>query len=183
MKSYRKIQIGIVGWAGREEYPIEPPRFRFATRAAAEAGYLLGQKGIVVFTGGKGGVMAQAARGVRRGKGMTIGVIRGENRRTSNRYIDIEIVTGTATGGSENILVTSIDGLLVFGGGAGTLQEIALAYRLGKPIVILAGCGGWGKKIYGNVLDERNSTRIFRAKTPKKAVETVLELVEAKWSR
>ncbi|MHB8904052.1 MAG: SLOG cluster 4 domain-containing protein, partial [Patescibacteria group bacterium] len=75
----------------------------------------------------------------------------------------------------ELTLVLMCDALIVIGGGAGTLQEIAIAYRNNKPIIALDYLGGWGEKLAGKYLDERKRIFIKSAKTPAEAVSLVLK--------
>jgi uncharacterized protein (TIGR00725 family) len=123
-------QIGVIGagQAGPEE------------EAWAEGvGRELARREIVLLCGGLQGVMAAAARGARAEGGLTVGVLPGENRLQANPFIRIGIVTGM--GHARNVvLVRSSDGLIAIGGGYGTLSEIAIALKIGKPVVSL---GSW----------------------------------------
>jgi hypothetical protein len=75
------------------------------------------------------------------------------------------------------INVYSADGVIVVGGGAGTLTEIAAAYIEGKPIVALRGSGGVADEYAGRYLDQRKTVLIHAADTPSEAVELVLRLI------
>jgi uncharacterized protein (TIGR00725 family) len=75
------------------------------------------------------------------------------------------------------INVYSADGVIVVGGGAGTLTEIAAAYIEGKPIVALRGSGGVADEYAGRYLDQRKTVLIHAADTPSEVVELVLRLV------
>ncbi|MES2087997.1 MAG: TIGR00725 family protein [Patescibacteria group bacterium] len=174
----RKLQIGVIGSASQTEYPGKGGASQAMEKAAEDIGFLLAQRGAVVVTGGKGGIMEAAARGAKRGGGVTVGIIKGNRRRTSNKFTDVEVLTGMeADGMDELFLVLMSDALIVLGGGAGTLQEIAIAYRNKKPVVVLGGMGGWGEKLVGKFVDERQLVKLIRAKTPKDAVTKVLSLV------
>jgi hypothetical protein len=106
---------------------------------AEEVGARLAEAGAVVVTGGLGGVMEAASRGARSKRGMTVGLLPGDDRDAANGWVEIAIATGL--GELRNgLIVRSVDGAVAIGGGAGTLSEIALALKLGKPVV---GIGTW----------------------------------------
>ncbi len=68
--------------------------------------------------------------------GSTIGILPGNSREDANRYIDLQIVTNM--GHARNAIVAaSSDALIAVGGEYGTLSEIALALKMGKPVVII----------------------------------------------
>jgi uncharacterized protein (TIGR00725 family) len=54
---------------------------------AEEVGRLLATRGVTVVTGGRGEVMAAAARGAKSAGGTTIGVLPGETREGANEWI------------------------------------------------------------------------------------------------
>lgn len=66
------------------------------------------------------------------------------------------------------------DAVIVLGGGAGTLQEITLAYRSKKPIIVVTGLGGWGKKLRNSYLDSRRNIKIIEADSIETAVDLAL---------
>jgi uncharacterized protein (TIGR00725 family) len=108
--------------------------------AGAEAiGAALGKAGATLVSGGLGGVMAAACRGAKSTGAVTIGILPGEDRAAANPWIDVAIPTGL--GEARNALVVrTADAIVAVGGEYGTLSEIALALRAGKPVV---GLGTW----------------------------------------
>jgi len=175
LNNQRKIQIGVIGSAGQDDYKNNCGASEEMIIIAKEVGKLLAKANAVVVTGGKDGIMEAAARGAKIAGGLTVGVIKGRDRFMSNQYIDIEVLSGMiADGFDELTLVLMCDALIVIGGGAGTLQEIAIAYRNNKPIVVIDYLGGWGKKLAGEYLDERKKVIIKSAKNPNEAVNLVL---------
>jgi uncharacterized protein (TIGR00725 family) len=103
---------------------------------AYEVGRLLAERGARVLCGGTTGVMEAVARGARQGQGLTIGILAGEEAKDANPYVDIAIPTGIGFGRNA-ILARAADGVIAIGGGWGTLSEIALARRMGRPVVTL----------------------------------------------
>ena len=172
----KKIQIGVIGPAGPEEYPNQKPNKKIY-EVAEKVGYLLAKKGVVVITGGKSGVMETAAKGAKKAKGITVGVIKGKKRLSSNKYIDVEVLTGMEADGMDELnIVMMCDGLIAIGGGAGTLQEIVLAYRNKKPVVFIDKMGGIIERL-PNPLDEREKNLFIATKSPEEAVKTILKNV------
>jgi uncharacterized protein (TIGR00725 family) len=122
-------QIAVVG-AGRA--PTE------LAELAEAVGRLLAEAGCTLVCGGLGGVMEAAARGARSVGGTTIGVLPGEDRSEANRWIQHAIATGM--GHARNLAIAaSADAVIAVGGEWGTASEIALARKLGRPVVVLGG--------------------------------------------
>ena len=72
---------------------------------AEEVGRLLAERGCTVVTGGRGEVMAAAARGAKSVGGTTIGILPGETRGGANEWIDHVVVTGI--GHARNLAVVA----------------------------------------------------------------------------
>ena len=106
---------------------------------AEEVGRLLARRGAVVVCGGLGGVMEAACRGASREGGTTVGVLPGLDRGAANPFVSVALATGL--GEARNALVVrAADALIAVGGAYGTLSEIALALKAGKPVI---GLGTW----------------------------------------
>ena len=134
---------------------------------AEEVGRLLATRGALVVCGGLGGVMEAACRGAKSVGGMTVGLLPGPDRRDANAWVDVPIPTGL--GEARNALVVrAADVVIAIGGEYGTLSEIALALKTGKPVV---GLETWELSRRGVP-----ATDIVRASTPADAVERALEL-------
>ena len=135
-----------------------------ADRAAArDVGRLLAERGVVVLTGGLGGVMAAALEGAADAGGVSVALQPGHEREPCAA----SVVLPTGLGELRNaLLVRCADAVIAIGGSWGTLSEIALARRTGKPAVCLYG---W------QVLDE-SGARVAQvvAESPRDAVEAVV---------
>ena len=106
---------------------------------AEEVGRLLARRGAVVVCGGLGGVMEAACRGARGEGGTTVGILPGPDRGAANPHVSVAVPTGL--GEARNALVVrAADALIAVGGAYGTLSEIALALKAGKPVI---GLGTW----------------------------------------
>lgn len=138
--------------------------------ARAEAvGREIARRGAVLVCGGRGGVMEAACRGAKAEGGTTVGILPGADRGEANRYVDIAIVTGL--GEARNaIVVRTADAVVAVSGGYGTLSEIGLALKMGRPVV---GLDTWELQQAGQPVDA-----VVQATKPAQAVERALALVQ-----
>jgi uncharacterized protein (TIGR00725 family) len=103
---------------------------------ALETGRVIAREGAVLICGGLGGVMEGAARGAAEAGGLTIGFLPGTDPRHANPFIGIPLATGLGEG--RNVLVArTADAVIAIGGEWGTLSEVALARKVGVPVVLL----------------------------------------------
>jgi uncharacterized protein (TIGR00725 family) len=109
-----------------------------AADAARSVGRLLAQAGATVVTGGLGGVMAAAGSGARAAGGRVTAILPGTDRRAA-READTVVCSGVGEA-RDLAVVASADAVIAVGGGWGTLAEIGLARKLGRPVVLL---GSW----------------------------------------
>lgn len=132
-------------------------------RLAEVVGEALALAGETLVCGGRGGVMAAACRGAKRGGGTTIGILPGSDAAEANQWVDHAIPTGL--GEARNALVVASGAAVIaVGGGFGTLSEIALALKRGKTVVALkswtleserlARFGGVGRYLVAGDADE-----------------------------
>ncbi|HSJ74458.1 MAG TPA: hypothetical protein VK904_09085, partial [Miltoncostaeaceae bacterium] len=106
-----------------------------AADAARSVGRLLAQAGATVVTGGLGGVMAAAGGGARAAGGRVTAILPGTDRRAA-READAVVCSGVGEA-RDLAVVASADAVIAVGGGWGTLAEIGLARKLGRPVVLL----------------------------------------------
>ena len=107
---------------------------------AQAVGVLLAKAGVIVVSGGLGGVMRASCEAAFTNGGTTVGLLPGDERSAGNPFLSISVPTGL--GQLRNGLVANVaDAVIAIGGGWGTLSEIALAMRAGKPVI---GLHTWG---------------------------------------
>jgi uncharacterized protein (TIGR00725 family) len=112
---------------------------------AEEVGAGVAAAGAVLVCGGLGGVMEAACRGARSRGGVTVGLLPGDDREAANGWVTLAIPTGM--GEMRNaLIVRAADALVAIGGGWGTLSEIALALKAGRPVI---GVGTWEPALGG----------------------------------
>jgi len=127
--------------------------------AAREIGRLLAQAGAIVINGGLGGVSGAASEGAAAAGGLVVGLLPDAHRAGANPHLTIALPTGLGQG-RNTLVVTAAQSVIAIGGGWGTLSEIALAKRLGRPVI---------------TLDSWPVNGLESAETPAEAVRRALE--------
>jgi len=117
-------QISVIGTAKPDEE---------SRSLAYEVGRLLGNEGATIICGGGGGVMYEAARGLREAEGgVTVGILK-DSTHGGNKYLDIVIPTGF--GHARNLPnVLAGKAVVAVSGRYGTLSEIAFARIHDRPV-------------------------------------------------
>ncbi len=99
--------------------------------AAEEIGRTLAEGGATLISGGLGGVMEASCRGAKENGGLTVGIL--PHTGSGNSYLSVQVRTGISH--ARNIvIVESADAIVAVGGAYGTLSEIAIALKTGKPV-------------------------------------------------
>jgi len=147
-------------------------------KIAEDVGYYIAKKGGILICGGRDGTMKAAAKGAKKAKGLTIGILP-DSGETANEFIDIVIPTNL--GSFRNyILINSADAVIAVAGRWGTLNEVSLALNIGKPTIVLKDSGGWS-----DILSKKELLGYFKKKpyvagSPKEAVELAFNLIQDK---
>jgi uncharacterized protein (TIGR00725 family) len=145
-------------------------------KIAYEIGAEIAKSNSVLITGGLGGVMTAAAHGAHDANGLTVGIIPQNNATMANVFCDIVIPTGM--GLTRDFLnALSADGVVIVGGGSGTLSETCAAYMNKKPMVAIRNLNGPVEQYIDGFLDHRENVKIIGADTPQEAVKKILELI------
>ena len=175
----RKIQIGVIG----DSFCTDDVK-----NLAYEIGKEIALNNAILLNGGRSGVMAGASKGCKDNGGVVIGILPGINEETSeaNPYLDVAIPTNL--GWTRNSLVPmASDGVIVIGGKAGTLSEIAFSWMYNKPIIALTHNqipdDSWGKRLAGERIDDRRRDTIIGIKDPKEAVLSILSQIKQKLNK
>src|SRR6266545_4939395 len=114
---------------------------------AERVGQLLAERGAVLLSGGEEGVMEAACKGAKETGGAVVGILGGSNTAEANAFLAVSAV----------------------GCSWGTLVEMGLAVKLGRPLIALHG---W------RVTDERGvhvDGEVRRAVTAEEAVGLAVE--------
>ncbi|MBU8871973.1 MAG: hypothetical protein KOO60_13985 [Gemmatimonadales bacterium] len=124
----RKTIVGVMGGSTADDR---------TAAAAKELGRLIAENGWVLLSGGRPtGVMQASVTGARLAGGLTLGVLYDDDHEEAAEGLDIVLPTGLGAG--RNIInVLSSDVVVACRGQGGTLSEIALALRFGRPVVLL----------------------------------------------
>ncbi len=162
--------ISVIGGSDTNQECLE-----LAERVGAE----IAKRGLILASGGLGGIMEAASRGAKREGGLTIGILPTDSKEHANEFIDIAIPTGL--GYARNYLVAKTgDAVIAIDGKAGTLSEIAIAWFSNKPVISLVTSGGWATKLAGERIDDRRADAIYGARTPEEAVDMVFQAMNWK---
>jgi uncharacterized protein (TIGR00725 family) len=123
----RKPVIGVIGAARSTQAGY---------RLAEEVGGLIAKKGAVLICGGLTGIMEGACRGCFNEGGEAVGILPGGEANRANPFVTLAIPTNM--GHARNIVIAhSAQALIAIEGEYGTLSEIAIALKLGRPVIAI----------------------------------------------
>ncbi len=167
----KKIQILIIG---NNQSGTTPE----LEKIAYDTGMEVAKSGAVLVTGGLDGVMKAASHGAKDAGGLTLGIIPQDNPSFANEYCDIVVPSGMGLA-RDFLNALSADGVIIIGGGSGTLSETCAAYMYKKPIVAIKNSGGVAEKYADQYLDHRKNVLIIGVSSPREAVKTILEKINS----
>lgn len=147
-------------------------------KVAYETGLEIAKSGSVLITGGLGGVMRAACHGAKDAGGITVGIIPQNDPSFANEYCDIVIPTGIGLA-RDFLNALSADGVIIIGGGSGTLSETCAAYMHNKPITAIKNTGGIAEMFVDKYLDHRQNVKIVGVSSPKEAVKYILAKINS----
>ena len=126
----RAVVIGVMGAGENASQPDVETAFRLGRAIAA--------RGWVVLCGGRNqGVMRAAAQGAEGGGGLSIGLMPGSLRDDSPCTLPLPTGLGSARN-NVNVLASDVIVAVAFQPGMGTLSEMALAVKAGRPLIVLS---------------------------------------------
>jgi len=128
--------IAVVGSGG----PLAPA----VAALARELGEARVRAGDGIVCGGRGGVMEAVAGGgaaVPPPRPPIVGILPGYDFAEANPHLDVVVPSGL--GHARNAVVAAAgDAVVCVAGGAGALSEVALARKIGRPVLVFPGSGG-----------------------------------------
>lgn len=131
-------------------------------KLAEAVGRELARRGAIIICGGLSGVMQAACKGAISEKGITVGILPGDDRTEANPYVSIPVVTGMSHA-RNMIVVKSAQAVIAIDGSYGTLSEIACALQNSIPVI---GLNTWSFSAKGKIDDS-----IIQARDARDAVE------------
>ncbi len=160
-----RFVVGVMGPAKAKKKDLENARI---------LGEFIARRGWVVLTGGRDvGVMDAACEGAKRvGGSLTIGVLPTAKDKVS-RHVDVPIITEMGSG-RNNINVLSSHVVVACGlSGSGTVSEVALAVKAGKPVILVEASAA--EVAFFRKLGKR---LISTASSPEEAIALIMKQME-----
>jgi uncharacterized protein (TIGR00725 family) len=140
----RQRMIGVIG-AGQAGCA--------ACETARLVGRLIAASGAVLICGGLGGIMDAACRGAREAGGHTLGILPGADAEQANPWVSLAIPTNL--GHARNMIIAhAAEALIAVAGEFGTLSEMAIGLKLGKPVIVLGSWPGLPDVVYVDTPEE-----------------------------
>lgn len=125
---------------------------------AVKLGMALAEEGYLVYCGGGNGVMEAVAKGVSRGKGVCVGILKGETDTEANEFINIPVATGVGVG--RNVMLAyNCDIAVAVSGSFGTLSEISYTLSMDKKVI---GLHSWDIPSVLHAGDYRDVMKLLR---------------------
>lgn len=171
MSSHRRRSAAVIGDARANGEDL---------RLAEELGRVIVEGGFRLVTGGLSGIMEATSRGARSAQGYregdVVGILPTYSADDANGFVDIAVCTGM-NHARNVVVVASADVVFAIGGKSGTLSEIALAWKLGKPIIVVGNAPGWASNLAGKSIDDRREDHVHGPLAPDNALRLALELL------
>jgi len=120
--------------------------------------------------------MSAASHGAHDTNGLTVGIIPQNDATMANEFCDIVIPTGIGLA-RDFLNALTADGVIIVGGGSGTLSEVCAAYMYKKPMVAIRNIKSSIEPYIDGFIDHRENIKIVGADTPQEAVKKILELI------
>jgi len=147
-KHYHRLKIGVMGSASgpQTQDPI-------AREKAAKLGAEISRRGHIFINGACPGLPNDALLAAQAVGGFTVGISPAFSEyQHVHEYLsphdhDLIIYTGLGFMERDIINIRSADGVVIVGGGIGTLNEFTIAYDEGRPIGIVTNSGGISNSI------------------------------------
>ncbi len=156
---------------------------------AEKVGEAIAKAKAVLVTGATTGLPYFAAKGTKKGGGISIGFSPASTRadhtnryRLPTKYVDLTVYTGFGYAGRNLILTKSADAVIIICGRIGTLNEFTVAFEDKKPIGILEDSGGMADEIEEITrIAHKHECRVLYEKEPEKLVKGLIEDLKRKY--
>lgn len=138
-----RLKIGVMGSASGAQLENDHAR-----KIATELGREIGRRDYIFINGACPGLPNDALLGAKEEGAFTVGISPAFSLHEhveeyhSPHENDFIIYTGAGFMERDIINIRSSDGVVIIGGGIGTLNEFTIAYEEGRPLGILTGTGG-----------------------------------------
>lgn len=138
-----RLKIGVMGSASGPQILDEQAKAK-----AMEMGREIGRRDHIFINGACPGLPYDALLGAKEVGGFTVGISPAfslhEHVKEYGSPHDNDFIIYTGQGFMERdiINIRSSDGIIIIGGGIGTLNEFTIAYEEGRPIAVLTDSGG-----------------------------------------
>ncbi|PIR50674.1 hypothetical protein COU78_04830 [Candidatus Peregrinibacteria bacterium CG10_big_fil_rev_8_21_14_0_10_49_24] len=142
-KHFHRLKIGVMGSASGPQI-VDPE----AIAKAKALGKAIGERGHIFINGACPGLPNDALLAAKEAGALTIGISPAFSKHAhiydykSPHSHDMIIYTGMGFMERDIINIRSSDGIVIVGGGVGTLNELTIAYDEGRPIAVLTNSGG-----------------------------------------
>jgi len=147
-RHYHRLKIGVMGSASGPQ--IEDPTAREKARTI---GTEIARRGHIFINGACPGLPNDALLAAQAAGGFTVGISPAFSEyQHVHEYLsphdhDFIVYTGMGFMERDIINIRSADGVVIIGGGIGTLNEFTIAYDEGRPIGIVTNSGGISNSI------------------------------------
>jgi uncharacterized protein (TIGR00725 family) len=147
-RHYHRLKIGVMGSASGPQ--ISDP---IARAKATTLGTEIGRRGHIFINGACPGLPNDALLAAQAAGGFTVGISPAFSEyQHVHEYLsphdhDFLVYTGLGFMERDIINIRSADGVVIVGGGIGTLNEFTIAYDEGRPIGIITNSGGISNSI------------------------------------
>jgi len=153
------LKIGVIGYSG--DVNAEP--VKSLKNLCEELGKAIAQRGHILVSGGRDGIMELVSKAAKEAGGHVIGIL--PHLEKGNGYLDFAVSTGMDFSMRSILMMYNVDMVISIGGKAGTALELFAAYGHSIPIFLLRGSGGWTDRITkvlleGKYLDERKTVEL-----------------------
>lgn len=138
-----RLKIGVMGSASGPQI-VDP----IAIEKATKLGHEIGKRNHIFLNGACPGLPNEAMLAAKKAGGFTVGVSPAFSKyQHVNEYgsplgHDMIMYTGMGFMERDIVNIRTSDGIVIVGGGVGTLNELTIAYDEGRPIAVLTGSHG-----------------------------------------